>query len=746
MQCRVYTQFRSTFHAENMNIIRRRWNTALSYTLTARSRTLGRGRGRLIFALETLLLMLGIWAALTLRLPSDYGQLTLGQPSPYSIEAPNSATFDSDVKTAEARNQAEARSENLVYRTELELPIRQRSELESLYEPITSLRDEPGLELADRIAKLASLPNASIVITDTTAEMIIDLSQEEWQKVQIQSMVLYDRALNQYDYAIDEKALGQLYDASLPYWVSIAGLTPTQAELTLLFTKAFLRVNRAPDDVATDEKRAAARGSVLPVKVQVLAGENIVRVGEIVTPDMIEKLQATGAVPRDLNWLSVGGRGLLAALLATGFMAYMTFFQLAVADQPRTMLVIIMLLLILVILAPLIMPITPERAYAMPVAALALIFAVVFNGQLALIATLVASIVIGMTASDTLAIMTTLLFSGSVAIFMVRDADKLLTFLLAGIGVALTVIVTQLAFWLVGRTSLHLDDLWRALMPMILLGGMNGGLSAIMALGVFNLVGRAAGVVTPLQLMELAHPSRPLLRKLIREAPGTYYHSVAVGNLAEAAAEAIGADALLLRVAAYYHDIGKTIRPYFFTDNQMGRENVHKDLDPHTSAQIIVDHVREGVKLARGAGLPEQIVGFIATHHGTGLIKQFYQLALQQQDSVNITEYRYPGPRPQSREQGILMLADSVEATVRSKAQNGKLIAMHAEPGSPPIVNGGQTLEELINSIIDTRMHEGELDQTPLTIRDIALIKQTFLINLRSIYHPRVDYAPQVMR
>ena len=156
--------------------------------------------------------------------------------------------------------------------------------------------------------------------------------------------------------------------------------------------------------------------------------------------------------------------------------------------------------------------------------------------------------------------------------------------------------------------------------------------------------------------------------------------------------------------------------------------------------------MREGVKLARGAGLPEQIVGFIATHHGTGLIKQFYQLALQQQDSVNITEYRYPGPRPQSREQGILMLADSVEATVRSKAQNGKLIAMHAEPGSPPIVNGGQTLEELINSIIDTRMHEGELDQTPLTIRDIALIKQTFLINLRSIYHPRVDYAPQVMR
>jgi putative nucleotidyltransferase with HDIG domain len=735
-----------TLQAEHMNIIRRRWTTALSYTLTARPRTMGSGRGRLIFALEALLLMLGIWAALTLRLPGDYGQLTLGQPSPYSIQAPNSATFDSDVKTAEARNQAEARAENQVYLTDLELPIRQRNELRSLFGSITSVRDEPGLGQADRIAKLASLPNPSIVISDTVAVQIVDLSPEEWQKVESQSLALYDRALNQYDYAIDERALAQLYDASLPYWVSIAGMSSAQSELSLLFTKAFLRVNRTLDPVSTDQKKAEARGNVLPVKVQVLAGENIVRVGEIVTPDMIEKLQATGAVPRDLNWLSVGGRGLLAALLAAGFMAYMTFFQLGIASQPRTMLVIIMLLLLLVILAPLIMPISPEQAYAMPVAALGLVFAVVFNGQLALIAVMLVSLVIGMTASDTLTIMVTLLFSGSVAVFMVRDADKLLTFLLAGIGVALTVIITQLAFWLVGRTSLPLDDLWRALMPMILLGGLNGGLSAIIALGVFNLVGRAAGVVTPIQLMELAHPSRPLLRKLIREAPGTYYHSVAVGNLAEAAAEAIGADALLLRVAAYYHDIGKTIRPYFFTDNQMGRENVHNELDPHTSAQIIVDHVREGAKMARAAGLPEQIVGFIATHHGTGLIKQFYQLALQQQDSVDIADFRYPGPRPQSREQGILMLADSVEATVRSKAQNGKLIAMHAEAGSASAANGSQTLEELINSIIDTRMREGELDQTPLTIRDIALIKQTFLTNLRSIYHPRVDYAPQVMR
>src|SRR5205823_8801346 len=191
--------------------------------------------------------------------------------------------------------------------------------------------------------------------------------------------------------------------------------------------------------------------------------------------------------------------------------------------------------------------------------------------------------------------------------------------------------------------------------PRILIFSLvNGTLSALIALGLYNVVGHLADIVTPVQLMELAHPSHPLLRKLIREAPGTYYHSVSVGNLAESAAEAIGADALLLRVAAYYHDIGKTIRPYFFTDNQSDRENVHNEIDPHTSAEIIAEHVREGMKMARAAGLPRQVVDFIPAHHGTSVIRHFYQIALQQQDTVDEEDYRYPGPKPSTREQAIM--------------------------------------------------------------------------------------------
>jgi putative nucleotidyltransferase with HDIG domain len=352
------------------------------------------------------------------------------------------------------------------------------------------------------------------------------------------------------------------------------------------------------------------------------------------------------------------------------------------------------------------------------------------------------SVVIGLMENNALQLAITMFAGCVIAVLTARSADRLLTFLLAGIGVAVAVAVAQIAFWLTEQSVFAIGSLPSMLGPTLLFAGMNGALSTILSLGVFNLVSRAAGQVTPLQLMELAHPSRPLLRRLIREAPGTYYHSVAVGNLAEAAAEAVGADALLLRVAAYYHDIGKTIRPYFFTDNQMGRENVHNDIDPFTSAQIIIDHVREGVKMAHGAGLPDQLVDFISTHHGTGLIKHFYQQALQLEDSVRIEDYRYPGPRPQTREQAILMLADSVEATVRSKAQNGKLAASRAEDRQNG--SGAQTLDELVQSIIELRVREGELDDAPLTMRELAQIKQAFVVSLQSIYHPRVDYTPQL--
>jgi putative nucleotidyltransferase with HDIG domain len=394
--------------------------------------------------------------------------------------------------------------------------------------------------------------------------------------------------------------------------------------------------------------------------------------------------------------------------------------------------------------ARLVLPLGQGWAVAFPLGVVALLLATLFPRGLALLMVALLSLVIAFIDDSRAAAASALMIGSMAGILTIGRGERWLHFVAAGAVIAITTGLIQAAFLLNAPARL-LADQW---LMLALYSAINGLASAFMALGLFNMVGHLADVVTPQQLMELAHPAHPLLRKLIREAPGTYYHSVSVGNLAESAAEAIGADALLLRVASYYHDIGKTIRPYFFTDNQSDRENVHNELDPHTSAEIICDHVIEGEKMARAAGLPHQVIEFIRSHHGTSVIRHFYQLALQQHDAVNVDDYRYPGPRPRTREQAIMMLADSVEATVRSKAQGGKIASSRENltNGNGRSQPGMQTLEELVNAIIDERIRGGQLDESSLTLSDIAKIRQAFINTLQGIYHPRVDYAPQVVK
>jgi len=695
--------------------------------------------------LMALLLWAGLWSVLAFRLPGASG-LQVGQPSPLSIAAPAEVIYTSEVLTAERRKQAANSSENLVYFNDPKIPIEQRRNLFNLLDMIGRARNDPLLDDAGRLAALRDLPSADIRFSTEQARLILSLDDESWSSLRTTILSLYDRSVERYDYAIDERALEQLRERWLSFWLATTSLDAPQRELAHTIIVAFLRVNRTLDVQATEERRAEAASKIEPVEVKVLAGEMIIRAGEIVTPAHIEKLQATGAMPRPLGWSELTGYGLLAALLSAGLFGYLSVFQPALSQQTRSLMVLVGCVIITLIIARIMLLVIDARPIFFPLAVLAVVVTTVFSGQIGFAVSLLAALALGVMEGNDLTLTVTLFASCVSAILLVRSAERLRSFVIAGLGVTVTIVALETTFWLSQQAIFTLSGFGGWMVTTILNALISGGLTGILSLGLFNVVGRMAGQVTVLQLMELAHPSRPLLRKLIREAPGTYYHSVAVGNLAEAAAEAIGADALLLRVAAYYHDIGKTIRPAFFTDNQMGRENVHDDLDPYVSAQIIIDHVREGVKMARAAGLPEQIIDFIATHHGTGLVRHFYQQALQRYDHVDERDFRYPGPRPQTREQAILMLADSVEATVRSKAQHGKLIAKRNNDMMERSVNGAVTLDELVQSILDARVREGELSDAPLTMRELGQIKQVFVNTLQSIYHPRVDYAPTIMR
>jgi putative nucleotidyltransferase with HDIG domain len=255
--------------------------------------------------------------------------------------------------------------------------------------------------------------------------------------------------------------------------------------------------------------------------------------------------------------------------------------------------------------------------------------------------------------------------------------------------------------------------------------GSNAALSAVIAMGFVPVFEWFTGITTDQTLLEWADPNAPLLRRLSLEAPGTYAHTINVANLAELAANAIGAHGLLCRVGLYYHDVGKVLKPHYFVENQAEGRNPHDKLKPDTSSAILVEHVVEGLRLGKEAKLPEVIQRFISEHHGTQLISFFYDRAREElgEDNVDEADYRYPGPKPQSKETAVAMMADSIESATR--------VLQEPTP---------ERVRDLVEGIIENKRQDGQLDEAPLTMREITALKDTFVKVLSGIYHHRIDY------
>src|SRR6185436_11652074 len=298
---------------------------------------------------------------------------------------------------------------------------------------------------------------------------------------------------------------------------------------------------------------------------------------------------------------------------------------------------------------------------------------------------------------DALQMAAVFLFGGLVGLFLVHRAERWSRFLIAGTGVAATTLVSLLAFWFLSGERQATDLAW-----MVIGSALSGLLAAVIAIGGPALLGPLFGIDTRMQLMALAQLNHPLLRKLQEEAPGTFHHSVIVGNLAERAADQIGADALLVRVGCYFHDIGKTLKPAYYIENQHDGASPYDSLDPAASAQMVTDHVKGGVDLARRHRVPERVRAFIPEHHGTRLVTYFYRKAAAADPKVDPEAFRYPGPKPQSRETAIVMLADSVEAVVRSSRDR-----------SP------DRIEALVRAVVKERVAEGQFDECSLTLGDL---------------------------
>ena len=369
--------------------------------------------------------------------------------------------------------------------------------------------------------------------------------------------------------------------------------------------------------------------------------------------------------------------------------------------------------------------------YLMPVAIGVLLITVIFGYKLAVLMNLNFALLVGFITGGDFVYLLVALTGGMVAIYAVSRLSQRSDLAKAGLYVAaINIVVITTSFLLKGNLSMEYGFLKE--LGLALGAGVGNGLfSSVVAIGLLPYLESAFGVTTAITLLELSSPNHALLRELLRKAPGTYYHSMMVCNLAEAAAESVKADPLLTRVGAYYHDIGKMKRPYFFSENQLSGENPHDKISPNLSALIIGAHVKDGLEYARKHRLPRVIQDIIRQHHGTSLISFFYHRAVEQNgaDNVSIENFRYEGPLPQSKEAAIITLADAVEAGVRSL--------------SKPV---GNRVELLIRRIIKDKLNDGQMDQCDLTLKELDQIGNAFIYIMSGIYHSRVEYPEKDLR
>jgi cyclic-di-AMP phosphodiesterase PgpH len=469
-----------------------------------------------------------------------------------------------------------------------------------------------------------------------------------------------------------------------------------------------------------------------------VGGQVIVQEGQVVDQAALDQINAAGLTDNDLGFAEMLGAFLVALLGAGALGLYLYLFQPPEVVGVRRLVMVGLLVVLWVAAAKVFFSLTlPDSdrlylGYMLPIAAAPMLIAALLDGSLGVMASLVIALLAtfgafylpdarqALQASplDSLQMFSALALSSIAGIFAVRRAERVNNYATAGVSVGLVTLATLFAFWLLLPDRDGVDIAW-----MLVASFIAGLGSVIVIMGGSYILGASFGVATRIQLMELAQLTHPLLRELQEKAPGTFHHSVIVGNLGERAADLTGADSLLVRVGAYFHDIGKIAKPGYYIENQMGAENPHDRLDPTASAKMVSEHVRAGLRLTAKYRLPARVRAFVPEHHGTRLVTYFYRKASAEDPTTDPDRFRYPGPKPQSKETAIIMLADSVEAVVRASKDRSH-----------------ERIDELVDGVINERMTEGQLDESDLTLRDLRTIAESFKATLRGIYHPRIEY------
>lgn len=645
-------------------------------------------------------------------------ELTPGKASPLTILAPARATFVSDLQTSKAQEQAASQVADVYDAPDANIAREQVRRATRLVAFLDTVRADPYASLDDKVNWVRALPG--VQVSREVVSRTLGLEDAAYRQVMSETLYVIDAAMREEIRETDLTAARE----KIPSRISLV-LSAAQADLVTQWAQPFIVPNTKLNPERTERARQQAREQVGVVYRTLEQGQAIVRAGEVITPETMEALRELGYLKPQSDEQALLAAFLFAALLIGVGAVYLVRVALPVLREPRVLVILSFLLLVTALGAKIVAAGQAIPTYLFPFAAAAMLGAALLSVNIGTGMAWMVALTVAFLARGSVELTVYALVGGLVAVVSLRHRERLTSFLVTGAYVAFANVALVAIFQLLARA----DD-WTHIMRLALAAFGSGVLTGLIALGSQFLLGKAAGITTALELIDLSRPTHPLLQKILREAPGTYHHSLIISNLAEHAAQVVGADALLCRVGAYYHDVGKTLNPQFFVENQFDGVNPHNAIDPRTSAKILHEHVTEGAKLARKYGVSKRIIDFILQHHGTTLPVYFFEKAQAQSPGTPLeeSEFRYPGPKPQTREAAIMMLADGVEATTRAE-----------RPANT------QEIRAIIDRIIEARIHEGQLDESAITLRDVEQIRVAFLQVLQGLYHPRVKYpAPRV--
>lgn len=647
-------------------------------------------------------------------LPQRY-EFTVGQTSPVTIVSPVVAV-DSQATQA-AREQAM----NKVPKQYVQLPSVEQNallNLDKLFAAAAAAISDKSLSQDARIQMIAGQAPAKVSRTAQTA---------------LASMTLHQLGIVQsVSERIVENLLGSQFSQQSLHQAPflIQQLMPLDTDRTSQMViqsvvQSVLQPNMVYQAAATRRAKQVAAEAVPPVVIQ--KGDVIVPRNGLVTSTVIGRLHDVGLYGEQPNYGMATGFALFV-IIAVGLLAMYVERRQTRRRLDNLLLIIMSLVLVLVAI---LVSVTKSvidfggpqsTAYLVPIALGSMLLSVLMDSSLAAVASFFISLLFGAALNFDFWYAFIGFIGSLVGAYSVSRVTHRGTFMQAGFFVAGTNVLGILAMQLLhGGTN---GD-WQSFSLHVGLGALNGIICAILTMGILPFFESAFGLLTSIHLLELSNPNNPLLRKVLLEAPGTYHHSLIVGNLAEAAAEIVGADPLVCRVGAYYHDVGKTRRPLFFVENQMTKDNPHDKIAPSLSHLIITSHVSDGLEMLKKAGLPKPIRDICATHHGTTILWYFYNRAREadKNGTVKVDDFRYPGPKPKTRECAIVMICDAVEAAVRAMSR--------------PTPN---RVEGVIRKIIRDRLEDGQLDECDLTLQDLDVMVGAFMKTLKGIYHARLEY------